>query len=223
MRHQYGLREYSGSYNLTFERSIVVDHILKRQKQLTALSTHLAFFYCVDPEDRATTETIMRCLLRQVASTESATQISPAVLKTISDRQQNGFTEEDEPLTIAECVDLISSIARDRECTYIVIDALDECGDEERHGIFDALDSIAMRSEKPIKIFLSSRELKDIVHRLRQTPNIYIRADDNIDDIRYYVSNGVDHAIREGRLCEEVSHELRQDIIQALSLKAQGM
>ncbi len=145
------------------------------------------------------------------------------MLKIISDRQQSGFSGYQEPLTIAECIDLISSIARDRECTYIIIDGLDECSDEDRHEVFDALDNIIIRSNKPIKIFLSSRELKDIAFRLRQTPNIYIRADDNITDIHYYVTKRVDRAIQEGRLCGEVSNELREHIIQSLSSKAQGM
>jgi ankyrin repeat protein len=205
-------------------RSIVINEILRVQSQQEAATTRLAYFYCVRSEsepERSKAESIMRCLLRQLAVTDSKTKISPAMLKIYSERKESGF--EEVPMTIPACIDLISSTAKDRERTCIVIDALDECGSEDRQSILDALDNIVIRSGNPTKIFLSSREIKDIVFRLRQTPNVHIRATDNSEDINYYVRTEVDRAIRQGLLCAEVTPELRMDIVQCLCDKAQGM
>ncbi|MCJ1388180.1 hypothetical protein MMC18_001025 [Xylographa bjoerkii] len=122
-----------------------------------------------------------------------------------------------------ECIDALTSIARDLEYLYVVIDALDECSGDERQGILDALEQLTNNNVCYIKVFVSSRDDPDLVHRLKRGPNILINANDNSEDIYHYVTLKVDHAIHDGRLCGEVSAELRAHIIERLCQKANGM
>lgn len=79
-------------------------------------------------------------------------------------------------------------------------------------------------SENIVKIFVSSRDDHDLVHHLRDSPNLYIHAVNNEQDIESFVHSKVSEAIEEERLlCGKVSERLRRLIIYTLNQKAQGM
>jgi hypothetical protein len=75
-----------------------------------------------------------------------------------------------------------------------------------------------------VKIFVSSRDDNDIVCQLTLSPNVFIRADDNGEDIKHFVDSEVDQSIRNKRLLSgKVSDELRSQIKITLTQGAQGM
>ena len=166
---------------------------------------------------------VLRCLLRQVAVTEMTQGVSPAVLKILHDRKQTGKSKVESQLTLDECIDALTSIVRDLEYLYVVIDALDEFSGDERQAILDALEQLTDKNGFHVKVFVSSREAQDLVHRLKGRPNIMINAKENSADISHYVTVQLDRAIRNGRLCGHVSAELRAHIIERLCQKANGM
>jgi hypothetical protein len=136
-------------------------------------------------------------------------------------RSQKGFV--DGSLRLDESVDLIKMLTDQCIGTTIIIDALDECDATTRHELLTSLTSI-MQSASSVKIFVSSRDDKDITLRLQGQPNLHIRASDNDEDIRRYVKFEVGKAVADKRLLDgEVSTEMVQHIIQTLTMKAQGM
>ena len=120
-------------------------------------------------------------------------------------------------------VGLIFKVLEDNPAT-IVIDALDECDPNTRHGLFETLDHIVRTSPNVVKIFLTSRNDGDIVCRLATTPNIYIGAQQNRADITRFIQAEVQRAISSRHLLNgNVSAELQQRVVGMLSQGAQGM
>jgi len=126
-------------------------------------------------------------------------------------------------LTVTECVELILALLKSNPAT-IIIDALDECNRARRHELLLAFDKIIQKSANVVKIFVSSRDDHDIVCRLENSPNVFIRARDNGEDIERFVRSEVHQSIMDKRLLSgNVSDELKSRIISILIEGAQGM
>jgi hypothetical protein len=106
----------------------------------------------------------------------------------------------------------------------IIIDALDECDPARRHELLTGLDNIIQQSASLVKVFVSSRDDNDIVCQLNHSPNLFIRASDNSEDIERFVHSEVAQCIKDKRLLSgRVSEGLKSRIIATLSDGAQGM
>lgn len=126
-------------------------------------------------------------------------------------------------LTSAECVNVILSLL-ELNPGVIFIDALDECDPLRRHELLEALDHIITHSTNLVKVFVSSRDDNDIVCRLDKSPNVYISASDNEEDIIRFVHWEVEHSIQSKRLLAGVVSEgMRNKIRSVLIDGAQGM
>jgi enolase len=126
-------------------------------------------------------------------------------------------------LTLDESVQLILELLNDNPAT-IVIDALDECDPNRRHELFESLEEIVQKSVNIVKIFVSSRNDGDIACRFANSPNIYIDAQQNGEDIERFISIEVEKAISLKRMIGgKVSPELKYIIIDTLNHGAQGM
>ena len=196
------------------------------EKQRAALDKRqsLAFFYCnrngAEPE-RANPEGILRSIVRQLAISGPHAGLSKVVAAKYTERECQHFA--DGPLRLDECVDLIIKLTKEYTNTTIIIDALDECDLNTRHNLLAALSSI-MQHGSSAKIFVSSRDDKDITLQLQGLPNLYIKASNNADDINQYVHFNVKKAVAEKRLLDgNVSEETVQLISNTLTDKAQGM
>ena len=136
----------------------------------TSRMSPTAFFYCArstaEPE-RAKPIEIMGALLRQLASSKPDLPIKEPVAKEYETREKKA--EEDcsalKRLTVEDCTRLIIEITKDTPVT-IVIDALDECEENIRYELLEALDNIISQSVKIVKVFVSSREDIDLVSTL---------------------------------------------------------
>ena len=167
----------------------------------------------------------MRSILKQLACTKLDLPVREPVAKIYKERKEiaddNGY--EIERLEFAECVQCILALLESTPAT-IIIDALDECDSGRRYQLLKALDDIIQQSTSLVKIFVSSRDDKDIVCRLEQSPNVFIHASDNIDDIKYFVKLEVEQSIVDGRLLSgDVSEDLKNKIISTLVSQADGM
>lgn len=128
-----------------------------------------------------------------------------------------------EKLAITECRDLILSLLESNPAT-IMIDAFDECNPARRDELRSALDEIIQGSMNIVKVFVSSRDDSDIVYWLEKSPNVFIRASDNGEDIERFVNSEVNHAISRGKLLYgRVSEDLKSQITTTLIERAQGM
>lgn len=128
-----------------------------------------------------------------------------------------------ERLDISETIEKIIDALGEMPVT-IIIDALDECRSDQRHQLLRALDVLLEESAHLVKVFVSSRDDVDIVLRLQKHPNIYIKIDDNKDDIEKFIQLEIQKAQSDRRMLKgTVSPELTRLITETLARKAGGM
>jgi len=160
--------------------------------------------------------------VRQISVLRLEESIVSSVAEKYQSREEQSFVGG--PLRLEESVDLIIELTTIYSLTTIVIDALDECDRKTRYKLLGALTSIVQRSPGLVKIFVSSRDDRDVVLHLQKSPNLYIKASNNKRDIFRYVQAEIAQAISQKRLLDgTVSPELTQEIIGTLSKQAQGM
>lgn len=126
---------------------------------------------------------------------------------------------EESQTILAELFDLYSQIT-------LVVDALDECDKKSRLGFIDVLNKLIVQSSTPVKILISSRRDRDLVHRFedrfhQDVRAIKIRAIDAQDDIAMFVNHEVTD--REELWQCEMSPELKELICVTLVERSQGM
>jgi hypothetical protein len=109
---------------------------------------------------------------------------------------------------------------------YIVIDALDECPQRERHHIIGFTTEI-MKSLGCGKLFITSRREPDISRAFEEitTPTIQIKAENISGDIETFVRSEV-QKLRNGYHGKKLfltSDNLEAKVVQTLTKKADGM
>jgi ankyrin repeat domain-containing protein 50 len=112
---------------------------------------------------------------------------------------------------------------------FLVIDALDECKQDEQNGIhnreqimnfiFDLADDMPC-----VKFFVTSRRETDITDAFarHQTPTIQIEARNVAEDINAYVNDHVENLIRAKKL-RLGKPSLKRKIVESLVARAEGM
>ena len=146
-------------------RSIVINTINDATSNSSTSPT--AFFYCArstaEPE-RAKPAAIMSALLRQLASSQSDMPIKKAVVKEYEARKNLASKDGSalKKLTVEDCIRLIVELANSHPL-IIILDALDECEEDTRYELLEALDEIISNSREVVKILVSSRDDVDIV------------------------------------------------------------
>lgn len=208
-------------------RFSIIEH-LRDKSNSTSASAPTAYFYCTrntaEPQ-RADPDEIMRSILKQLSCSKLDLPVREPTAKEYSKRKEEAEEQGCEPakLTIAECEELILTLLEQNPAT-IVIDALDECHPARRHELLKTLDNIIQKSASLVKVFVSSRDDGDIVCRLKNSPNVFIRVSDNVEDIRRFVHSEVEVAIEDKRMLRgNISEELKTRIAATLVEGAQGM
>ncbi|KAI1167471.1 hypothetical protein F5B18DRAFT_601893 [Nemania serpens] len=202
----------SGKTKLT---SLVIDQLLGHE--------HVAYFYCTrnpaEPE-RAQCNRILGSLVRQLASVGRNKPILAPVLERYEGAIEGAWDFEDQVWTTDECVGVLLRLFDEYPAVTLVLDALDEVDPDSRQELLDALSNMTQHSTSLIRIFISSRSNYDIQLHLSGTPNVYIEADDNAEDIASFIDKKLDEA----RLLHgSLSPELRTTIVNTLKSGAQGM
>jgi hypothetical protein len=106
----------------------------------------------------------------------------------------------------------------------IAIDVLDECDPARRHELLWALHRICEESAGLVKVFVSCRDDQDIAWRLNNSPDAFIHATDNCQDIENFVRSQVHQSIKNKTLLlGNVTEDLNNRIISILIEGAQGM
>ncbi|KAK0110256.1 hypothetical protein ONS96_001878 [Cadophora gregata f. sp. sojae] len=208
------------------EKSMLIAHVIEYLQSRSTEDGGLAYFYCArsanEPE-RADPVEMLRCLVEQMSCLSEDEPVQMPVVKAYKDRKKAARGRRPEKLGMDECVEVMLELLQLNPVTFI-IDGLDECDPTQRQDLLDAFQKIITDSGNIVKIFVSSRDDHDIVHRLSKTPNLYIRASDNRHDIERFVTCRVEEAIDKGRiLCGKVPQDLRDIIVETLIEKAEGM
>lgn len=215
---------YAKPFLIGFSASVI--EYINQENRANAHPAPIAYFYCArnttEPE-RADPEEVLRSLLEQLSSSDEDSPIRNPVVRAYEEKKKEAKGRKPERLALDEIVDVILALLETNPAT-IVIDALDECDPARRQDLFLALRKIIQKSANLVKVFVSSRDDHDIVHRLQNSPNLYIHSKDNSEDIGHFVHWQVIRAIEEEKLiCGNVSESLRDQVIETLISKAEGM
>jgi hypothetical protein len=162
--------------------SLVVDEIKGKE--------HIAYFYCLrNPAEphRAQCDKILANFVRQLACLTPRDPILPPVTEHYEEAIEGFVGFEDQVWTPAECVEVLVQLVDEYPAVTFVLDALDEVDQEDRQELLDALNRILQESNSLVRVFISSRSNYDIALHLNGTPNIYIEADDNAEDISTFM------------------------------------
>ncbi|KAL3302218.1 Pfs domain-containing protein, partial [Colletotrichum asianum] len=138
--------------------------------------------------------------------------------------EENAFASQS--LTLGESEGLIHKLLdsyRGQTIT-LIIDAMDECNRDTRQDLLNFLVSL-LEATTTMKVFVSSRDDRDIVHKLDKYENLYLSSERNSKDIELFVRLETSRLVENGSLLRGSSRkeELRSKIINKLSSNAHGI
>lgn len=187
--------------------SVIIDHL---RPKLPDNNAALAFIYCVY-NDRNKADDIIRCLLKQIASQIPSL---PDEVRRLYDlyKLQNKPTPRTD-----DVIQTLRSIASRFSRVYVVIDALDECSDNDRTDLLDALNKLMPL----MNVLVTARPVASIKDSLRPDLEQCIEAVN--DDIVTYIEAQITG--KRLKLSDELlkKPELRSQIVNKLVASAKGM
>ena len=198
--------------------SRVVDVVRPRESEFTGF----AYFYCNRYEEhRRRSNVVLQSYVKQLASS-FCDQIHSSLIKIYEAKEHPGFASAS--LSHTEATVLLSELIGSFSRSILILDALDECHENERTILIELFDEL-INTLLAVTIIVSSRRDDDITRQLRKEANIGIEAIDNHDDIRTYVEEEMskDAQRRERLAIRPISSTLRNDISKTLTEKSQGM
>ncbi|KAF2117126.1 hypothetical protein BDV96DRAFT_571602 [Lophiotrema nucula] len=203
----------------------LVTRVVDARLQISGYSG-FAYFYCNrDEEKRRSAESVLLSFVKQLAVCPTKdNKLHEDLLKLYDKKKHSGFASA--KLSFDESKDILVKILRAFSSVVLVLDALDECHEDDRSilfGVFTEL--IYSLSHIRLKIFISSRRNDDIKRQLLEEANLGVEATDNEDDIRQFVMERIeeDHQRRKNKRLRQISDELKLQIIDVLYEKSNGM
>jgi hypothetical protein len=120
------------------------------------------------------------------------------------------------------------SLVEDLSQVYVVIDALDECPEQERGDILGFITGIVTAQiQCHVKVFVTSRKEMDINKAFgdKHIPTIQIQSENVTADIETFAHSQVEklQAGKHGKTLYIADDRLREKIIRTLATKAEGM
>ncbi|KAJ5649099.1 uncharacterized protein N7484_002822 [Penicillium longicatenatum] len=166
----------------TFITSKAIDHTLNGLKSQWD-HVGFAYFYCNRNEDsRKDPLCVLQSYVRQLSTAVGAPGYMRKSLQVASEEARRRASH----FGVEECkTQLLESISGYSQ-TILILDALDECDPISRCKLIEAICDLVSKSDRPIKVFISSRPDSDIKHALRSWPYIEVLAMDNERDIERF-------------------------------------
>jgi hypothetical protein len=120
------------------------------------------------------------------------------------------------------------SLIEDLSQVYVVLDALDECPEQERGDILGFITGIVTTQVQcHIKVFVTSRKEMDIAKAFgdRHIPTLQIQTENVTADIETFARGQVEklQAGEHGKTLYITNNGLKEKIIRTLATKAEGM
>ncbi|KAJ5721659.1 uncharacterized protein N7483_009593 [Penicillium malachiteum] len=203
--------EGSAGAGKTYLTSKVVDHV-RGTSQVS--NKGFAFFYCDRNEPRrAQGSSILQSFVRQLSATmKDPGYVQPHIKDVWKEAREKGTV-----FRFEQCRKLIQACLGQYESTKLIIDAMDECDSDTQIEIIEALKSLMDNTERPVKIFISSRPDSEIRSQLQNSSNINVSANANQDDIRKYIDAEID------RMGKSFLKTVKASVIDKLLARCQGM
>ncbi|KAF5495471.1 Ankyrin repeat domain-containing protein 50 [Colletotrichum fructicola] len=208
----------SGKSKLT---SIVVEDAMQSSPAATV------YFYCSrNPAEpgRSNPTSIVASIARQLAMPQPGADILDAAVEAYRKFEDNAFASQ--ALTLGESERLIHKLLDSYrgQTIIMIIDAIDESNRDTRQDLLDFLVSL-LEASTIMKVFVSSRDDRDIVYKLDKYENLYLSSERNSEDIELFVRLETSRLVSKGSLLRGSSRkeELRDKIIFELISNAHGM
>lgn len=198
----------------TYLTSKVIDHV---RDLLGSSSTDagFAYFYCNrNEEERRDPLRIVQSYVRQLSTAVGSTGHIRKRLQAVSDEARCQGSH----LGLEACKTQLLESVNGYSQTTIILDALDECYEQSRWQLIDAIRELVSKCDQPLKVFISSRPDEDIKTQF-SGKNIEIQATNNQGDIEKFVNAEIDKPRHWGA----ISQSLRNEIVRTLSEGSQGM
>ncbi|KAJ5352349.1 hypothetical protein N7452_001323 [Penicillium brevicompactum] len=199
----------------TYVTSRVVDHIQDRMSDLPK-DEGFAFFYCDKTETaRSQPLSILQSLVRQLSTCASNPESVQAQLsEACKDMRKQGTN-----FRLPQCKQQILDSLNMYQRTTLVIDAMDECEEESRYQLIATLNYLLSESQRPVKIFVSSRPDPDIQSEFDGSLNAGISASDNTADIHAFLSVQLDRLAKNAPFLKHI----KTSVIDRFLKGCQGM
>lgn len=189
--------------------SLVIDTLAETDKSIPTI-----YFYCNYGEsERRQTSFIVRSLLKQLSTV--AEKLDPRMVSVFN----NGTSLNTKSSETA----FSATLAQFDKC-FVVVDALDECSEEERKSLVMILTRQLRLEGCHVKLFLTSRPENDLHGLLKGSHSHQIDTDDTSKDIKPFVAAELASRIADGKLLGgKVTSELREELVDTISAQADGM
>ena len=192
----------------TILSSVVIDHLQRTRKHGTV---GIAYVYCIYNDPDQTVDCFLGSLLQQLA------QQLPATLDTVK-REYKKHVRSRTTLPTSEILRLLQSQTTVYDRVYIVVDALDECpeNDQTRKKLLDSLRVLGPK----VHLLVTSRDIASTGRDFRNDVRMDIRANDK--DVRSFIKA---YIAQHYQLLEllEYDESLRNDVVELVLEKAKGM
>lgn len=196
----------------TILSSLVIDTLTETYKPVPTI-----YFYCNYGEsDRRETVSIIGSLLKQLSTSLRCEDFDPEMVSLFDDSVS---------LDAGSAERLFTAILSRLGQVFVVVDALDECSEEERKSIVMIFIRLLKSNTRcHLKVFLTSRPGSDLSNMLENNPSYQIDANDTSKDITPFVAAALDWQIMNRALLGgHVSLALRKELIDTISVQADGM
>ncbi|KAH0420337.1 nacht domain protein [Colletotrichum camelliae] len=189
----------------------IIDYVKRRQTARTFISFFLIRFDDINSQDP---DTILRSIVRQALAYQSDNKASLDLLE-LSER--SSFDSE-------TLLDLLIEKIKSIEDFFIIIDGLDECGQQDQRVVLRTLAALLQRSEEcRIKVLISARSSvkKQIDLLLPSTSRVTIGSENTDQDLLRYA----EEILREKQEGDwgVGDQSLIDEILRAISLGGEGM
>lgn len=175
-----------------------------------------AYFYCDrSDEARRKPKTILGSYIRQLAEVpHHASRIHKDVhsLHHYAEKEGRQFSTD-------ECKTLLHKLVNSYPRTMLIIDAMDECEQEDRQHLLDVLFSLAREGQYPVKIFIASRPETDIQSHPGFGNLVEIGTSDNKGDIENYI----EQRLRQPGQWVSVSDDVKKKVKSTITDQSDGM
>jgi hypothetical protein len=139
----------------------------------------IAFIYCdINAQSEQTTHTLLASITRQLVEQK------PALLRLVKNTRDKQNPKLNSA-TLTNCIDLLASIVRELDRTFVVVDALDECAEQDDKRCLNRESFVKALLDLPFQLFITSRNLEAIFSLLEHATRLDIRS--HYEDIKLYV------------------------------------
>jgi hypothetical protein len=140
---------------------VVIQTLLQKAELLTTGAVRVLYFYCDGTDAEASKQLddavyIIGCFLKELADEGCGNSLDERIIRAYDENHHKS------DLSLNQCKTLFYDLVERLATCFIIIDGLDECQQEIRSELLEALQDICTSSDIPVKLFISSRAEVDI-------------------------------------------------------------